>query len=288
MAGRPPSQAGLRRAAALAGPDAAVGGVRALAGGTHARTWLIKTMHPEREFILREFPAGDEAAAREAGVLTALGGLGGLAPRLLASGVADTQDGVPWVIITRLPGEPDLNPDRPGAAARQLGQALARIHTTSRGRLRGFQDVLGRPGASPAALAGPAASVVAERWGLLASQPGTLTHYDFWSGNTVWRGGILTGVVDWPGAAVGPPGFDAGWCRLDLYLLYGERAANQFLDAYQAASRRALPETRLCDLWAVARSCQHVESWVPNYGDLGRADLTRRNYAPGTPRGHCT
>ena len=111
-------------------------------------------------------------------------------------------------------------------------------------------------------------------WGLLASQPGTLTHYDFWSGNTVWHAGILTGVVDWTGAAAGPPGFDAGWCRLDLYLLNGHRAADQFLDAYQAASRRALPQARLYDLWAVARSCQEVEAWVPNYRDLGRADLT--------------
>jgi aminoglycoside phosphotransferase (APT) family kinase protein len=248
--------------------------VRALAGGTHARTWLIETVSPQREFILREFPAGDEAAAREANVLAALDGLEGLAPRLLASDAAGTQDGVPWVIITRLPGEPDLAPSRPGAAARQLGEALARIHATSRDRLGGFQDALGRPGVSPAALAGPAASVVATNWGLLAGQAGSLTHYDFWSGNTVWRSGVLTGVVDWTGAAVGPPGLDAGWCRLDLYLLHGERVADQFLDSYQAASRRALPQPRLCDLWAVARSCHQVESWVRNYRDLGRADLT--------------
>jgi aminoglycoside phosphotransferase (APT) family kinase protein len=274
MADQSPSQAGLRRAAALAGPDAAVSGMRALAGGTHARTWLIETVHPEREFVLREFPPGDEAAARETDVLTALGGLGGLAPQLLASDAGGTQDAVPWVIITRLPGEPDIAPARPAAAARQLGQALARIHATSPDRLSGFQNVLERPGASPAGLAGPAASVVAGNWGLLASQPATLTHYDFWSGNTVWREGALTGVVDWPGAALGPPGFDTGWCRLDLYLLHGEHVADQFLYAYQAASGHTLPQPRLHDLWAAARSYRHVETWVPNYRDLGRTDLT--------------
>jgi hypothetical protein len=29
-------------------------------------------------------------------------------------------------------------------------------------------------------------------------------------------------------------------------------------------------------LWAAARSCENVESWVPNYRDLGRADLTAK------------
>jgi aminoglycoside phosphotransferase (APT) family kinase protein len=58
-----------------------------------------------------------------------------------------------------------------------------------------------------------------------------LTHYDFWSGNVVWRGGVLTGVVDWSGGALGPAGFDVGWCRLDLYLLYDEAVAGIFLDA---------------------------------------------------------
>jgi aminoglycoside phosphotransferase (APT) family kinase protein len=145
--------------------------MRALAGGTHARTWLIETVRPERAFILREFPAGDDAAAREADALTALGGSAAWHPGLLASDPVGTQDGVPWV-ITRLPGEPDLTPGRPGAAARQLGRALARIHATSRDRLSGFAEALRRPGAAPAALAGQAASVVAGTGGCWpASRP---------------------------------------------------------------------------------------------------------------------
>jgi len=57
----PPAAA--ERAAALAGPGAAVREMRALAGGTHASTWLIRTVNPECEFVLREFPPGDDAAA---------------------------------------------------------------------------------------------------------------------------------------------------------------------------------------------------------------------------------
>jgi hypothetical protein len=79
--------------------------------------------------------------------------------------------------------------------------------------------------------------------------------------------------VDWSGGAIGPRGFDVGWCRLDLYLLYDRHVADSFLVAYQAASGNALSGSLLWDLWAVARSYQHVETWVPNYHDLGRSDL---------------
>ena len=36
--------------------------------------------------------------------------------------------------------------------------------------------------------------------------------------------------------ALGPRGFDVGWCRLDRWLLHGERVADRFLDSYQAVA----------------------------------------------------
>lgn len=266
--------AAVERAAALAGPDATVREISALAGGTHAHTYQIHTSNPELEIILREFPPGDTAARHEAEVLTALDGLDGLAPRLLASGTDGAQPATPWNLISRLPGAANITPARPSAFAAQLGATLARIHATSPARLGRFPRVPDGRGGSIGALSGPAASPVAASYELLISAPGVLTHYDFWSGNTLWQRGVLTGVVDWSGAAVGPRGFDVSWCRLDLYLLYDQRIADCFLDSYQAASGTALPEPLLWDLWAIARSYQNVESWVPNYHDLGRADLT--------------
>jgi aminoglycoside phosphotransferase (APT) family kinase protein len=251
-----------------------VRGIRALAGGTHASTYLIRTADPELEFVLREFPPGDDAACNESRVLSALGGLGGLAPRLLANDGGGAPSGGSWVLISCLPGTPDIDPVLPDAWAERLGRALARIHATPRHCLAGFQSVFGRPGGSPAAVSGPAAGVVTASWELLAATPAVLTHYDFWSGNTLWQDGVLTGVVDWSGGGLGPRGFDVGWCRLDLYLLSGEPIAGKFLDAYESACESALPDLLLWDLWAVSRSHEDVESWAPNYRDLGRADLT--------------
>ncbi len=264
----------VERAVRLAGPDATVQAIRALPGGTHAHTWRIQTAAPELEFILREFPPGDDAAAAETRVLGALDGLDGLVPRLLASGVAGAPSEGSWTLISCLPGTADISPAQPAWFAEQLGTALARIHATPVDGLAGFQSVFDRPGGSFAANGGPAASVVGANWVFLAGAPEVLTHYDFWSGNVLWRGGVLTGVVDWPGAALGPRGFDAGWCRLDLYLLYDERIADRFLASYQAASGSALLDPLVWDLWAAARSHEMVETWVPNYRDLGRSDLT--------------
>jgi hypothetical protein len=74
--------------------------------------------------------------------------------------------------------------------------------------------------------------------------------------------------VPWPDGAPGE------WPEWDLSLLFDERIADRFPDSYQAARGQALPDPLLCDLWAVARSHDDVETWDVNYRDLRRADLT--------------
>ena len=59
---------------------------------------------------------------------------------------------------------------------------------------------------------------------------------------------------DWSGAARGPRGFDVGWCRLDLALLFDERIADVFLAAYEDAIGLTIDDMALWDGWAVARS----------------------------------
>lgn len=56
--------------------------------------------------------------------------------------------------------------------------------------------------------------------------------------------------------------------------LYGEHLADVFLAAYEEARGTELRDSALWDLWTLARSHGSVETWVPNYRDLGRHDLT--------------
>jgi aminoglycoside phosphotransferase (APT) family kinase protein len=257
----------------LAGPFATLDAVQPLAGGSHAKTYLLRTAHPRQEMILREFPIGDRAAADEERALIALDTLGGIAPRLLARGTEDSGSS-PWVLISRLPGRADIIPQDPDLWATQLGRTLARIHAAGADVTAGLDTVFERRGYRKR-LFGPAAHMVGSAWDdVIVTAPKVLTHGDFQSGNVIWQNSRLTGVIDWEGATRGPAGYDIGWCRLDLYLLYGEELADVFLAAYERASGTKVDDPQLWDLWTLARSHQTVDTWVPNYRDLGRTDLT--------------
>jgi aminoglycoside phosphotransferase (APT) family kinase protein len=283
-----PSQGSLAEVRWLAGPSATIERVLSLKGGQHAATWKVDTASPGRTMIVRQFPAGDAGAAREAQVLQILGGLRGLAPTLLASDLTGRWSECPTTLISWLDGEADITPSDPDSWAAQLGRALARLHAAPSDRLSDLPSVFDRSSGSREALAGPAAQAIRSSWPQISACPDVLTHSDYWSGNVVWRNGVLTGIVDWSGAARGPRGFDVGWCRLDLYLLFDERIADVFLAAYENAIGHPLADVRLWDGWALARSHDGVTSWVPNYAPLGRDDLDqrelRRRHAQWTAR----
>jgi aminoglycoside phosphotransferase (APT) family kinase protein len=190
-------------------------------------------------------------------VLTALDGLDGWAPRLIEADPAGVRFGQPATLITRLPGRADIRPRFPIAAARQLGAVLARIHAVHIAGLTGLRDGLW-----------------AESAAVQDDPERVLTHFDFWSGNVLWQGETLTGVVDWSGAGRAPRGLDVSWCRLDLVILHGPEVADEFLAAYERAAGAPLADPAGWDLFALAHSRETVETWLPNYHDLGRTDLT--------------
>jgi aminoglycoside phosphotransferase (APT) family kinase protein len=272
----------------LAGPSATIERVLSLKGGQHAATWRVDTASPVRTVVVRQFPAGDPGASQEAQVLQTLDGLGGLAPTLLGSDLTGRWSECPSTVISWLDGEADITPSDPVAWAAQLGRALAPVHAAPRDRLADLPSVFDRSGGSREAVTGPAAEAIRSSWLQITAFPDVLTHSDYWSGNVVWRDGVLTGIVDWSGAARGPRGFDVGWCRLDLYLLFSERIADVFLAAYDNAIGHPLADVPLWDGWALARSHDGVTSWVPNYAPLGRGDLDerelRRRHAQWTAR----
>jgi aminoglycoside phosphotransferase (APT) family kinase protein len=195
-----------------------------------------------------------------------------LAPVLLGSDLDGQWSEHPTSLISWLDGESDITPSDPERWARELGCALALVHVLPRDRLVDLPSGFDGRG-SQAELNGPLAAEVRSRWSQVIGSPEVLTHGDYWSGNVVWRDGTLTGIVDWSGGARGPRGFDLGWCRLDLVLLFDERIADVFLAAYEGAIGQTLGDVVLWDGWAVAHSHDTVETWAPNYAPLGRGDL---------------
>ena len=267
-----PSAGALEEVRRLAGSSAVIVDVARLEGGQHADTWRVDTDNPPISVVVRQFPTADSGACSEQRVLRTLDGLGGLAPVLLGGDVNGDWSEHPTSVISWLAGEPDVTPSDPQRWARELGRALALVHGVAGDRLTGLPSVFDRRG-SQAELNGPLAAEVRARWPQIIGSPEVLTHSDYWSGNVVWRDGRLTGIVDWSGAARGPRGYDVGWCRLDLVLLFDARIADVFLAAYEAAGALTLGDVVLWDAWAVARSHDIVETWTPNYAPLGRGDL---------------
>lgn len=284
----PPSPGALEEVRRLAGPAAVVLDAARLAGGQHADTWRVDTENPACSVVVRQFPLEDDAPLCEQRVLQALDGLGGLAPVLLGGDLDGRWSKQPTSLVSWLDGQPDITPSDPGGWARELGRGLAAVHAVPTERLAEVPGLFDRRGGSQEILAGPLAAEVRSRWPQIAASPEVLTHGDYWSGNVVWRDGKLTGIVDWSAGARGPRGFDLGWCRLDLVLLFDEQIADEFLRAYEVVTGWAVVDVHLWDCWAAARSDDSVGEWTPNYLPLGRADLDedelRRRHAQWTAR----
>lgn len=283
-----PSSGALEEVRRLAGPLAVVLGAARLEGGQHADTWRVDTENPVTSVVVRQFPVDDPAPLHEQRVLRALDGLGGLAPVLLGGDLDGRRSKHPTSLIGWLDGQPDITPTDPRGWARELGRALAAVHAVPAERLADLPSVFDGRGGSQEILGGPLAAQVRSRWSEVVASPEVLTHGDYWSGNVVWRDAGLTGIVDWSAGSRGPRGFDLGWCRLDLVLLFDEKIADDFLAAYEAATGQVLRGKRLWDCWAAARSDDTVGSWSPNYLPLGRADLDedqlRRRHSQWTAR----
>lgn len=270
-----PSDQILGWAAEMAGEP--VQAVRRFAGGTHAATYLLESA--TRGMVLRSFPPGDGAAADEAHVLNVLDGLDGWTPRLLGADPEGRRCGVPTILISLLPGRADITSIAPKTAATELGHVLARLHATRIAGLSRLQDGMARAVASPRRGDGtaPGAPALATHGHRLSEAPHVLTHYDFWSGNVLWQEQTVTGVIDWSFGCSAPRGFDVSWCRLDLVLLHGPAMAEVFTDAYQSAAGLTVADLALWDVFALTNSQYSVETWLPNYHDLGRTDLTTKD-----------
>lgn len=167
-----PSLAALRWAAENAGSAAPARVVRHLAGGTHAITHLLRTDRPARHMVLRRYPAGDDAAEREATVLEALDGLDGWAPKLIDVDPAGQRTGEPSILITRLPGRADITSGCPAEAADQLGRALARVHAVPPARFGRLRDGM----AAASSSAGPAPATAALTAAELRARHAAWTH----------------------------------------------------------------------------------------------------------------
>jgi aminoglycoside phosphotransferase (APT) family kinase protein len=110
---------------------------------------------------------------------------------------------------------------------------------------------------------------------------GTLTHEDFWPGNTVWYRGRLTAVIDWSPAQVGDPRQDVAQCRLDLALINGRAVSETFFAAYQALAPEPARQIWYFDLLRGLHALLSYEYWFDGYQDAKLAHMTKPHIRSG-------
>ena len=236
--------------------------------GQHALTLLAAD--GDSEVVVRTFPPGDDAVARELAALERIASLGPIVPHLIAAS-ADGEE--PLIITSKVAGTtPDPRADH-FAVGRQMAAALFAIHGL---------DGTGLPLAPMAAP--PGETAIARRaqqtFARLDLRERVLSHGDFWTGNALWvrdeatGAPRLTGVVDWSGAKHAPRGFDLAWCRQDLVLLGSPAAAETFLAEYEARLGSPVSDMNDWDVQAAASAADRVETWLPNYHGIGLTDMT--------------
>ena len=211
------------------------------------------------------------------------------APRPLLLDAEGCLFGVPAMVLTYLPGGPFYMPHDVTPWAEQLARALLGIHAVTPERFdlswlnvnlrdgmreeiakRSEQARRGEP------LAREVHAVLEAEIDRISWPEPAFVHDDFWPGNTVWRFGRLTGVIDWTYAEVGDPRTDVSQCCLDLALILDLDAADAFREAYQANAAKRLPDLWYFDLFRGLRALLSYEHWLPGYHDAGLNHITSR------------
>lgn len=192
---------------------------RLLSGATTARVigfeaddagYVVKVF--DWQTFLDEDP---DRAAHEAALLALLEGSGVPAPRLVAVDTDGSECGVPAVLMSRQPGRANVERRH----ADQIVDIAASLHGLDRSVRWDFQrynegletfvpEWAGDPELWKRALMTVESKPPPGKWRLI--------HRDYNSTNFLTDASIVTGVVDWLSACVGPPAIDAARIRLDL------------------------------------------------------------------------
>jgi aminoglycoside phosphotransferase (APT) family kinase protein len=197
-------------------------------------------------------------------------------PEPIAIDLESVWFGRPAVVMSLLPGRPDVTPNDADSWAAALARTLAQLHETA---LDGAEGALPRtptdetwepPAGEHDALTAAAVSAVRERLPSLSAER-VLVHGDFHPGNVLWQRGRVTGVVDWSAARLDARWSELAYCRADLCLLLGPDVADRLADAYSDFVGETSDELAVYDVIWLFNIREHAEIALEAYRGQGHA-----------------
>src|SRR3954464_12824193 len=207
-------------------PGARVTRLRRLAGAGMTDAYDVTLDRAPRRVVVKLYRDGDGTAPLEWSRLEFAQRVALPVPEPIVADLESVWFGRPAVVMSRLPGRPDLTPKDVDSWVGALAQALGELHETP---LDGAEGAVPRPPGfetwrAPAGEHDPltAAAVGAVTARLpLRTYERVLTHGDFHPGNILWRRGRIGVFVDWCYARLEPGWSELGGCRAAVCIHHG-------------------------------------------------------------------
>lgn len=228
---------GWKALAEAVAPAARVTRLRRLTGGGGGTDAYDVTLdQAPRRVVVKLYPDGDGTASSEWSRLEFAQRVRAPVPEPIAADLESVWFGRPAVVMSWLPGRPDVTPKDTASWVAALAQTLTQIHETV---LDGAAGALTppppletwRPAGEDHPLTAAAVSAVTSRLRSLSSER-VLAHGDFHPGNVLWHRGRISGIVDWSAARLDARWSELAYCRADVCLLLGPDVADRLADAY--------------------------------------------------------
>jgi aminoglycoside phosphotransferase (APT) family kinase protein len=264
---------GLARMARALGSSESPAEVKRLTGGLEAETFSFRLA--DDRFVAKLYTNSQNQAA-----VTEFENLEGVSvatvptPEPVLIDAAGTWFQVPAIVMTALPGRPDMHPRDRLRWIHDAADALASVHripidrivhvkTPRWQRWRPLTDAMGDDSSS--------ADVLLARLHTRAgSMPTVVSHDDYNPGNLLFDNGHLSGVVDWADITVEPRQAAVALFRHFLAIHPGGDSPEMFLDAYQDAAKSSLDALPLWDVLYGLRGVRPVlDHWVLAFNELG-------------------
>ena len=225
--------------------NVSVRGVRAYKGGSSSAIHAIRVDGAGRPatVVLRRYVVErlnleePDLAQREAEVLGLLERCSVPTPELLACDPTGLDAGDPSVLMSRIGGRVDWSPSELDRWLYRLAEVLPSIHEAP--ITVGVQDFVPY---EPESWEPPRWLRDKRLWaraldvfhGPRLDPDRVFIHRDYHPGNVLWRGGRVSGVVDWQAASLGPRAADVWHCRANLLGRFGLDVADRFLHAWES------------------------------------------------------
>ena len=242
------------------------------AGGTDAYDVTLDRV-PHR-VVAKVYRDGDGGAPSEWSRLEFAQRVTAPVPEPIAADLESVWFGRPAVVMSRLPGRPDVTPKDAGVWVAALAQTLAQLHETALDAAEAvlpdtpWAEMWEPPVGDDDPLTAAAVSAVTARLPSLSPER-VFAHGDFHPGNVLWHRGRITGVVDWSAARLDARWSELAYCRTDVCLLLGPEVADRLAGAYSDMVGDTSDELAVYDLMWVFNMREHAQIALDAYRGQG-------------------